>query len=98
VPLRPERLVTKAHKKALVVGRHKLIRDDRSGRLELYDLHADPGETHDVSSERSDLVERLLPLLEAQLTAARAGSARAEAAQFTEEEIRQLQALGYVDP
>jgi arylsulfatase A-like enzyme len=98
VPLRPQRFVRKVHKKALVVGRHKLIRDDRSGRLELYDLDADPGETRDLSSERADLVEHLLPLLEAQLAAAREGSTPGEAVQFSEEEIRQLQALGYVDP
>jgi arylsulfatase A-like enzyme len=97
VPLRP-RHFTSVHKKAVVVGRHKLIRDDRSGRLELYDLRADPGETRDLSPERPELVERLLPLLEAQLGAASAGSARSEAVEFSEEEIRQLEALGYVDP
>jgi hypothetical protein len=97
VPLRP-RHFTSVHKKAVVFGRHKLIRDDRSGRLELYDLHADPTETRDLSSERPELVDHLLPLLEAQLAAARTGSARGEAVEFSEEEIRQLEALGYVDP
>jgi arylsulfatase A-like enzyme len=97
-PLRLEHQITRTHKKALVVAGHKLIRDDRSGTLELYDLGADPGETRNLSSERPELLERLLPLLEAQLAAAREGSARGEAVEFSEEEIRQLEALGYVDP
>jgi arylsulfatase A-like enzyme len=51
--------------RSIRMGRHKLIHDRRTGRVELYDLEEDPGETRDLSSEQRDLVERLSSALEA---------------------------------
>jgi arylsulfatase A-like enzyme len=39
------------------------LRDDQLVETSLYDLVADPGERHDRSGERSDIVARLVPLL-----------------------------------
>jgi arylsulfatase A-like enzyme len=45
--------------RAIVAGRYKLIADLRAGRLELYDLFADPGERHDLAAELPEVVARL---------------------------------------
>lgn len=39
---------------------HKLQYDARTGEIILYDLEHDPRESHDIASERPDLVARLL--------------------------------------
>jgi hypothetical protein len=44
-------------------GRYKLIEHFEDGRLELYDLRDDPGETRDLSAERGDLRDELHRLL-----------------------------------
>ncbi len=41
---------------SMISGRWKLIEFFETGRLELYDLHADPGEHEDLSSRRPDVV------------------------------------------
>ena len=48
---------------AIVRGRWKLI--DNGGKLELYDIHADPGENTNVATGQSRLVRELRTLLEA---------------------------------
>ena len=44
---------------SVIRGRWKLIRKDKTGERELYDLYADPGEANDLAAERSQLVEEL---------------------------------------
>lgn len=39
-----------------------------AGRYELYDLHADPGETKDLAAERPERVKDLAEILERQRT------------------------------
>lgn len=41
-------------------GRYKLIDFYLQNRIELYDLERDPGEQHDLSAEKPEVVERLL--------------------------------------
>ena len=53
-----------AHKRGIATERFKLIRDDRLGRHELYDLMADPMETENLALRRPELLRELLPLLE----------------------------------
>lgn len=48
---------------AVVDGRWKLIFDADFASYELYDLEADPGELHDLATERADVVARLGALL-----------------------------------
>lgn len=46
-------------------GRWKAVRRPmRSGRVELYDLDSDPGETHDLATIHADVVERLLAIMQ----------------------------------
>lgn len=47
--------------RAVVVGNMKLV--EQSGRIELFDLEADPTESTDLSAQRPDLVVRLESLL-----------------------------------
>ncbi len=44
---------------AIRVGTHKLIETFETGRIELYDLDVDPGETRDLTEERPELAEEL---------------------------------------
>ncbi len=44
----------------------KYVKSLRSGREELYDLESDPGELHDLSLERPEVVEQARALLEAE--------------------------------
>jgi arylsulfatase A-like enzyme len=98
VPLRRDRVVKEAHKRALVSGRYKLVRDDRSGALELYDLVADPSERENLSEQRADLLEELLPALEAYAPAAPRRPS-GPSPPLDPAEAERLRALGYVgDP
>jgi arylsulfatase A-like enzyme len=79
--------------------RVKLVRHLDSGKLELYDLKADPHELRDVANGHASLVTRL----SAQLAAWRAACPRlkdVKAAAETDldaERLEQLRALGYVE-
>ena len=85
----------RTHKKAVLIGRYKLIRDDRSGEVELYDLERDPGELRDLASELPDLVEELRYRLEAQEEFAREGSLGESERFIGAEELEELRKLGY---
>jgi choline-sulfatase len=87
-----------ARKRALIGERFKLIRDNDTGDLELYDLERDPGETRNLSGARPELVARLLPILEERIRLAEAGSIDAPVRTLTEEETRLLESLGYIEP
>ena len=62
-------------------------------RLELYDLAADPLAQHDLSVERRDLVRPLVAELRTYPEKARFG---AESTALTDEQVRHLKALGYL--
>ena len=55
---------------ALVQGRYKLVR--AGARTELYDIHADPRELHDLADEKADIRAKLEAALDARNEAARA--------------------------
>ena len=86
-----------AHLKALVAGRHKLIRDDASGALELYDLEADPLEARDLAAEEPELTARLAAELERACARAREGGVGPEELEIDAKELERLRRLGYVD-
>jgi len=96
-PAQVELPVKRTHKKAVVADRFKLIRDDRTGALELYDLARDPGERRDLAPERPALAAELSALLETELARVREGARRAPVRRLSEDEIEQLRALGYAD-
>ena len=84
--------------RALRTRTHKLIWTD-DGRVELYDLEADPGELHDLASSAPEMREQLLALLEEWRRAnegiERDGSGpRRERDPDAEAELR---ALGYIE-
>jgi arylsulfatase A-like enzyme len=90
------RSVKRAFKKGIVGNRFKLIRDEETHAVELYDLESDPGETRNLADERPELRDRLLGVLEDRLRRARAGAQAPDLRHLTEEEIETLRGLGYV--
>jgi hypothetical protein len=62
-------------------------------RLELFDLANDPGARSDLSLERPDLVRTLALELRKYPETARAGAGTTD---LTDEQVRNLQALGYL--
>lgn len=86
-----------AFKKAILDGRWKLIRDDTSGDIELYDLEADPGETNNIATSRADIVRQLMVRLDQESGSARAGDG-AVMRTLSPGEIEQLRILGYLSP
>lgn len=89
-PTRPREL------RSIVKGPYKLILDEDSGKVQLYDLDADPAEQRDLSGARPAVVELLREALDAQADRARReGTRQAGDRDLSEEERRQLEALGY---
>jgi arylsulfatase A-like enzyme len=91
------------HREAAVGHGFKLIR--RQGRdWRMFDLERDPQELHDLSKSPDPRVARARRKLRQALAARRRGGVRlpADAADakvdLSEEELRQLEALGYADP
>jgi arylsulfatase len=95
-PVNPANEDKRAHKKTIVAGDWKLVRDDTTGALELFDLAADPGERSDLSADRPELRDRLLALLQERQSQSQASATAAEARELTEEELERLRGLGYV--
>ena len=80
---------------SVVDGGRKLLIDTESGRSELYDLAADPGEADDLSAARPGEAARLRALLDAELR--ERGIDRAAGLATSREIQEQLRALGYLE-
>jgi arylsulfatase A-like enzyme len=81
--------------RAVVRGRHKLVRDLDSGRVELFDIASDPHDRHDLLPRAdAQLVRELTAQLDAH--AARATGAPAPQVPLTDETRSALEALGYL--
>ncbi|HSL84341.1 MAG TPA: sulfatase-like hydrolase/transferase, partial [Thermoanaerobaculia bacterium] len=76
-------------------GRWKLLVDLESGRMSLYDLLADPGETRDLTARRPRQAERLRQAVARWVEETEGGDA-AEAVRRAREHERELEALGYL--
>jgi arylsulfatase A-like enzyme len=81
-------------RQALYVERYKLILSS-DGADELYDLEADPGESHDLLAERPDLGEALRKRLLAVLATRPGGAGAGEVPELTPEQLEELRLLGY---
>jgi arylsulfatase A-like enzyme len=80
---------------------HKLVYDTRTGREELYDLTADPGETRDLSSAhgvRGAYYRQTLLQTLAALRQAPSGASSAPPVPLTREQCENFKSLGYVMP
>lgn len=84
-----------AHKHALRHGDYKVIRDDTTGAVELYDLAADPLERRDLAAEQPDVARELLALLEQHAAAAKRDATAARQLDLNEEDLDVLRGLGY---
>jgi arylsulfatase A-like enzyme len=86
----------RTHKKAIIWDRYKLIRDEDTGRVELYDLTDDPNEKSDLSAGRQRLVPRLLEILEKRIELVMWEDTDPDKVDLTAEELDRLRALGYL--
>jgi arylsulfatase A-like enzyme len=77
-------------------GRLKLVLDTAARRFTLYDLAADPGETHDVLAARRRDFQRLRTALEGWLAATERRPA-ADLQRRADEAARRLRSVGYLD-
>ena len=74
---------------------HKLVRDLESGREELYDLSADPGERRDLGPAEPERVRELGALLDDWIAANRPDR-ELRRLELSDEEREHLKALGYL--
>ena len=83
---------------AVIHGNWKAINDNNSGRLYLFDLVSDPGETMDVSGENKDILIELRTDLQETRMDLEQKTSRFEsvAPKLTPQEIRRLKSLGYI--
>jgi arylsulfatase A-like enzyme len=91
----PAPLYERAAVWSAIRGRWKLIRKDKVNEIELYDLLEDPGEQHDLSKERPELVAELSRELERfERETERLEGARVEV-EVDEDLFEHLEELGY---
>ena len=101
-PVFVTRTIPEADLAAVVIGRSKLIYQLDTGRSELFDLAADPGEQVDLSSREPGIRNQLLMILQAHLgevdrfRSRLAGGKTVRPVDLSPAERSQLQALGYV--
>ncbi len=82
---------------ALRTANHKLIVHD-NGSIELYDLQDDPGEIHNISDEKPEIVTELQEILAQWKAQNLAQSTETESVQEIDTTLAaRLQALGYLD-
>jgi arylsulfatase len=99
-PGKPGTLARTAHEEGLYAvtdGRFKLIHSIGSGRDELYDLEADPGETRDLAGERRVHVDYYRQALHRWLMSVAPGRPAGAPRALSPEELESLRALGYVN-
>ncbi len=89
--------VLAAHKRAIATKQFKLIRDNVSGEIELYDLTRDPHEQQNLADRLPDIVESLLRELERRIALAPQGLVTPGERSFSEEELMGLRSLGYIE-
>ena len=80
----------------LATARHKLIADHVSGSVTLFDLAADPAETHNLNRDMPELASHLTQALETWNAEVRAGSPAPSQPRLSERELRRIKDLGYL--
>ncbi|MEE8169949.1 MAG: sulfatase-like hydrolase/transferase [Phycisphaerae bacterium] len=95
-----ETFLTHQHSRALIQGRWKLvIRPAKGGgsRTELFDMAADPGDFEDVLRAHSGIARRMQNRLDDLLAELPKYGHEGEPMQVDSEQLRRLEALGYLD-
>ena len=90
-------LAKRAHLKAITDGVLKLVFDETSGGLALFDLSVDPGEQTDLATSRPEVVAALRPRLEAMWSEAARDKRVAPVRDLDDEERARLRSLGYIE-
>ena len=80
---------------SLRTGEWTLLRHSATGRTQLYDARADPGERSDLGARRPDLAAELLRSLAERLAADRTAGAELRPPPATNAHRADLEALGY---
>ena len=93
-----EEQANRAKQRFVQRGRWKLVRSPRESgdRHELFDLHADPGETSDVAASHPDTTAALSALLDEWIARGEAAPSMAEDRVLDEDAREQMGALGYL--
>ena len=89
----PER---EAHFSSIVRGQMKLIRNDKSGELALFNLEKDPRERRNLAERRAEKVAELEVQLDQALAKLRIDPLPIHERQLDEDELEALEGLGYV--
>lgn len=97
VPLRGGLDERVAHKRGALFGTTKVIRDEASGRIEIYDLAKDPDEAHDLAAADAARAQEATARLDALYAEARDVPPR-EGVAWDQEELDRLAELGYALP
>ena len=90
------RFVVPVHKKAIIRKGFKLIRDDQTGKIELYDLSADPLEKRNLADTKPQLRDELTSSLDERLEAARDRAVDIQERKVESREVESMRGLGYV--
>jgi arylsulfatase A-like enzyme len=85
-----------AHKKTIVTARYKIILDEKTDNVELYDISLDPNEQNDLAPGQPELVQHLLPLLDSYISAAGSDAEETIDMPLSEEDLKRLRSLGYI--
>jgi arylsulfatase A-like enzyme len=96
VPFSSGKWVREVHKKSVVSERYKVVRDDTTGLVEIYDLLEDPAESRNLAPERPELAGRLLALLEQRIAESRSTGLSLDEPALEQEQVEKLRSLGYV--
>jgi arylsulfatase A-like enzyme len=97
LPAFSESVLFKPEKKSIRLDGWKLIFHPESGREELYDLRADPGERTDLTAERPEVLAGLKArLTEWMERMASEKAAREERRNLSRREVEALKSLGYI--
>ena len=83
--------------RSIVSGRHKLLLELRRGRVELFDVTADPAEQFDVFERRPGVAGDLRERLDEHLLEVEGATSLEERLKAADEAERRLKAVGYLD-
>ena len=85
-----------AYKKAMIGPRYKVIIDNETESVEMYDLNADPDERVNVVWDNEALAQTMLERVKSWLSESRAGAPEVDEVELTPVQLERLRNLGYI--